>query len=229
MKITIITVVFNAVNLIESTILSVIDQHNNNIEYIIIDGGSTDGTLDVVRKYDKAITYWISEPDKGIYDAMNKGWAASPDDSSILYLGAGDKLLQLPTYIDNNKVVYGNVRIGDSEKYYPSTHGWRLKLGNTLHHQALLVPKKIHPLPPFDLTYKIYADFDFNQRLYKLGSQFIFDNSLIAYAAPDGVSANLNLREMVKVVMKNFGIFYALACMAYSMFYIFRVRCKKAG
>ena len=71
--ITIITVAYNAVKDIENTILSVLNQTYPNIEYIIIDGGSTDGTLDIIKKYEDKISYWVSEPDKGIYDAMNKG------------------------------------------------------------------------------------------------------------------------------------------------------------
>ncbi|MCI5136399.1 MAG: glycosyltransferase [Candidatus Electrothrix sp. AW2] len=71
--ITVITVVFNGVQRLEETILSVIGQTYDNVEYIIIDGGSTDGTLDIIRKYEHAIDYWVSEKDRGIYDAMNKG------------------------------------------------------------------------------------------------------------------------------------------------------------
>ncbi len=72
-KITVITVCFNASDEIEQTILSVINQTYSNIEYLIIDGGSTDNTIDVIKKYEGKITKWVSEPDRGIYDAMNKG------------------------------------------------------------------------------------------------------------------------------------------------------------
>lgn len=71
--VTIITVVFNRENYLERAILSVLDQNYENIEYIIIDGKSTDGTLDVIRKYDELIDFWISEPDNGMYFALNKG------------------------------------------------------------------------------------------------------------------------------------------------------------
>jgi glycosyltransferase involved in cell wall biosynthesis len=72
-SITIITVVYNSVVTLEQTILSVINQTYKNIEYIIIDGGSTDGTVDIIKKYEDKLAYWVSEPDNGIYDAMNKG------------------------------------------------------------------------------------------------------------------------------------------------------------
>ena len=87
--ISIVTVSYNAVLTIEQTILSVINQTYPNVEYIIIDGGSTDGTVDIIKKYEDKIAYWVSEPDKGIYDAMNKGGLKATGDF-IQFLNAGD-------------------------------------------------------------------------------------------------------------------------------------------
>ena len=90
--ISIITPVFNQVDFIEKTICSVINQNYPNLEYIIIDGGSTDGTLDIIKKYDKQITKWISEPDKGMYDALNKGFKLSTGEI-MAWINSDDILL----------------------------------------------------------------------------------------------------------------------------------------
>lgn len=87
--ISVITVVFNGESCLEKTILNVIEQIYPNVEYIIIDGGSTDGTLDIIRRYENQIDYWISEKDKGIYDAMNKGIMTSTG-KWINFMNAGD-------------------------------------------------------------------------------------------------------------------------------------------
>ena len=99
--ITIITVVFNGVDTLEQSILSVISQSQGNIEYIVIDGGSTDGTIDVLCKYDYAIDYWVSEPDNGIYDAWNKGVSLAMGEW-ISFLGADDCYIDgaLSAYVD---------------------------------------------------------------------------------------------------------------------------------
>jgi len=87
--VSVITVVFNSAGLLERTLTSVLGQTYPNIEYIVIDGGSKDGTVDIIRKHEDRIAYWISEPDRGIYDAMNKGLAAATGDF-LWFLNAGD-------------------------------------------------------------------------------------------------------------------------------------------
>ena len=89
MKITIITVCYNADKVIEKTIQSVQKQTYSNIEYIVIDGGSSDRTLDIIMKYEKCISNWISEPDKGVFDAMNKGLDRANGDY-VIFMNAGD-------------------------------------------------------------------------------------------------------------------------------------------
>jgi glycosyltransferase involved in cell wall biosynthesis len=216
--ITCITVVYNGEKTIENTIKSIINMKKNyNIEYIIIDGGSTDKTINILTQYEDKISFWLSEADKGIYDAMNKGWNIAKD-SYILFLGAGDELLKLPRkcFLENktnNIIYYGNVNIGSLP--YFSNMSWKFKVGNTLHHQALLIPKSLWPCDPFELKYKVYADYEFNTRLYKSGLSFIHLDDFEAFALPGGLSSNINVRELLSIIHKKFGFFWALIAIFY--------------
>lgn len=214
--ITIITVVYNGVASIEKTIQSVLQLSYPNLDYFIIDGNSKDGTQNVIKKYESQITYWISEPDEGIYDAMNKGWLKARSDSYILFLGSGDTIIKLPdmTRYANTGAIFGRVQIG--KKYiFNSIIDFRLKLVNALHHQALLIKKKLHPNPPFSLNYPLFADFDFNQRLYKSGVKFIKDPDFLAYAMEGGVSSVIDKKEHYAVVKNNYGGFHVLLARLY--------------
>ncbi len=223
-KISVITVVLNKADYLGDTIHSVLSSKNNHdIDHIIIDGGSTDGTVDLLNKYSGHLYYWASEPDLGIYDAINKGWRVASDDSLILILGAGDRLLALPEnneFITNNTVVYGEVQVNDDEYFIPYSN-WRLRYYNSLHHQGLLVPKSVHPEAPFNIRYQKYADFDFNQRLYRLGARFCYDPNFKSYAMPGGVTGKFSLAETVRITLGNFGATQAaLTILAY-----FALRC----
>lgn len=214
--ITVVTVVRNGAGLIEQTIHSVLESGYGNIDYIIIDGGSTDGTVDVIRKYADRLAHWTSAPDNGIYDAMNKGWAAAGNDSYVLFLGAGDRLLSLPKDLGRfgkHDVIYGDVEL--ETRIFRGAAGFSLRCNNSLHHQALLVPKALHPEPPFDLTFKVYADFDFNQRLLRRGVNFVYSAELRGYALPGGLSSQKAHGETLAIVAKNYGVTWSLLSLCF--------------
>lgn len=222
-KISVVTVVKDDVRFIEETILSVIDKMATaDIDYIVIDGGSTDGTTDIIRKYSDYFSYWISEPDSGIYDAMNKGWNAAVDNSFILFVGAGDRIISLPEMVryHQNDVVYGQVRMGENTVFTPRAD-FHLNMYNSLHHQALLVNKALHSAPPFNCRFKVYADFDFNQRLKKSGANFLLSSDFIGYARPGGVSDRHCFSELLAIVTANFGLLWA--SIALSGYYAMRL------
>jgi glycosyltransferase involved in cell wall biosynthesis len=211
-KISVITVVRNGSCCLEETILSVIEKKvTADIDYVVIDGGSTDGTTDIIKKYAEQISYWVSEPDNGIYDAMNKGWKAADDNSFILFIGAGDRIISLPDMIGyhQNDIVYGSVLMGE-KTVFNARSDFHLKLYNSLHHQALLVNKSLHPPPPFNCRYQVYADFDLNQRLKKNGANFIHSCDFIGYAKPGGVSERSRFAESLNVISANFGIMWVV-------------------
>jgi len=211
--ISVITVVRNGALHLEETITSVVEKKlSSNIEYLVIDGGSTDGSLDIIKKYADQLSYWVSEPDSGIYDAMNKGWRAASDGNFILFLGSGDRLVSLPDNIGcygRNDVLYGDVLMGE-KKVFTARADCHLKLYNSLHHQALLVSKACHPAAPFNTFYRLYADFDFNQRLMKRGVRFIYLPQFVTYAYPGGMSDQQNIFESLTIIRNNYGLFWML-------------------
>ena len=218
-RISVITVVYNDAKHLEQTIQSVIEKKTKfQLNYLIIDGGSTDGTVEIIKKYEKQISYWVSERDSGIYDAMNKGWVAAADGTFILFLGAGDRLVSLPDNMSCygcNDVLYGNVLMGKKKVFTPRV-GYYLKLYNSLHHQGLLVNKSCHPTAPFNTRYRLYADFDFNQRLKISGANFVYSPNFIGYARPGGVSDRHCFAETLRIISVNYGFFWAaLALLGY--------------
>ena len=181
--ISIVTVCYNAATTIEQTILSVINQNYKNYEYIIIDGGSKDGTINTIKKYSDKITYWISEPDKGIYDAMNKG-ASKASGDFIQFLNAGDWLSDneiLFNIFNNNNykdkdVIYGDmiIRRSDGVYYAKPEELYLFKYYFPLYHPSTFISKNTFLKYKFDINYKISADFKIFRDIY-------YDNGKFAY------------------------------------------------
>lgn len=196
--ITIVTVSYNAEDTIEKTILSVINQTYNNIEYIIIDGGSKDGTVDIIKKYANKIAYWVSEPDKGIYDAMNKGILKATG-KWINFMNVGDwfnnknVISELVSHINDDAIiVYGDIikMLSDIQYYEKAEPLTLLKNKMVFSHQAMFVKTEYHKQHLFDLSFRSSADYHFIYNSYfKRKVLFQYIPLLVAnYDESDGMS-----------------------------------------
>lgn len=190
MKVSIITVVFNGAKTIEQTIKSVINQSYKDIEYIIIDGGSTDRTLDVIKKYEKYISHVVSEPDKGIYDAMNKGIRKATGD--IIGIINSDDWYEENTIsqvVENfltfePELVYGNINFIqengkiEKSKKYSLDEIWDKMVTP---HPSVFIRKDIYDkYGLFNTEYKVAADYELILRLYSKGIKFSYIDDVLA-------------------------------------------------
>lgn len=219
----VITVCYNAKETIENTILSVIKQSYNNVEYVIIDGASTDGTLDLIKKYESKINYWISEPDKGIYDAMNKATKVATGDY-LFFLNSddifynNDVLSEFAAVLNsNNTIYYGDVMQVPGDKFYGGIFSkWRLSYTNICH-QAIFYPKIVFKNYSYNTRYKIYADWNLNILCYAdKNIQFQYVRKFVTYYSICGLS-NLSPKDdnftsdFYRIISKNFGLLFCLA------------------
>lgn len=191
--ISIITIVFNGQAYLEQTIQSVLNQTYDNVEYIIIDGGSTDDTVDTVRKYERVIDYWVSEPDSGISGAFNKGVITSTGEW-LNFMNCGDRFSSANVIqdfvgkIDNNAdVIFGKVNVVDNKGSVLLTHGsifngkkfargWMIPHQSTFHNKFYFQRYGL-----FDERLKIVMDYELLLRKRSLSAVFIdktFSNML---------------------------------------------------
>ena len=218
--VTIITVVFNSEGYLEQTIQSVINQTYDNVEYIIIDGGSEDRTIEIINKYDMKIDYWISERDQGIYDAMNKGLSMSTGD--FVYFLGSDDILSNPDIIDSvvnviihsqldkrTSMFYGDVfhRSSNILKRQPKSI-FSFAYLNICHQAIFYNREMLSNIGGFDIRYTISADHVVNIKLWSSGS-FYMPIEICKYAG-DGVSS-LNQDQLFGqqrnfLILSNLGI-----------------------
>lgn len=197
--ITVVTVVYNGKSTIRETIESVLAQTYAKVDYIVVDGGSTDGTLDIVKEYAPRIAKWVSEKDGGIYNAMNKGVALASG-SYVSFMNGGDTFAS-PDVLEkvaavikmqNPDIIYGDVLIADGEGRAP----W-LKVAQenvkVMHHipfchQSTLAKTQLLRQHPFDERYKMSADFKFFKQCFLEKCSFVKANFPIAVFGTSGVS-----------------------------------------
>jgi len=227
--ITVVTVVRNGEKILEKTILSVINQTYADFEYIIIDGASTDGTLDIIKKYEDRIDYWMSEPDKGIYNAMNKGIEQAAGEW-INFMNAGDTFFskEVLIYIFNSEkkldkdisVVYGDTVYLNYDKGLLYTHTKNLNTfwkGMCFGHQACFVKTKLMKQYGFDENFKLAADYKLLFTLYNEGYKFLYVAISVVLFSIEGISDNnpKSVMERYKIISHKFPGFY------HKLFYIF--------
>lgn len=217
--ITIITVTYNADRYLSQTIESIISQTYKHIEYIIIDGGSTDKTLDIIKKYEKYISFWTSEPDDGIYDAMNKGISKATGEY-IAFINADDwlesdavKLVANASKDGDIGYIYGDLNQIRDDKLIGvhvadlSRHKQNTPIG----HQALWVKSDILKDMPFDMRYRIMSDYDSMVRLIKSGVSHRYIPKSLANFRKEGFSDISNPdKERFLIQYRHFGIMTAI-------------------
>ncbi|UKT63250.1 glycosyltransferase family 2 protein [Pedobacter mucosus] len=220
-KISILIVVYNAVEHLEQSLLSVIKQAYSNVELIVIDGNSTDGTVDIIRRYSDKIGYWVSEPDNGIYDAMNKAVDKATGDW-IYFLGAGDILLNvLDKVIDNfkdvNTVYYGDVYRTDLLKVFNGRFSMFRSARMSICHQAIFYPNEAIKKHKFNTKYKVQADHNLNMVIQgDLAYKFEYFSAVVCIYEGGGFSAVTRdedfFRDRLNIVRQNYPFFiYAYA------------------
>ncbi len=224
-KVSIITVVYNGEKTLEKTIQSVINQSYKNVEYIIVDGNSNDQTVEIIKKYDQFISIWISEPDNGIYDAMNKGINLASGDY-LWFMNSGDEIYNIDTLeetIINNPdadVYYGEtimiddngVEIGDRRLKTPEVLTWKsFEKGMLVSHQSFIVKKAL--VDNYDTRYKFSSDFKWCLSALKKANK-ICNTNLILSKFLDGGYTKQNiipgLKERFKIMVHYYGLFSTL-------------------
>ncbi len=205
--ISIITVVYNGFETLEKTIQTVINQTYANIQYIIIDGGSVDGTVSVISRYKSKINYWISEPDGGIFDAMNKGLSKASGEW-VIFMNAGDgfynehilaSIFNEPIKSDV-ELIYGDVYLYDHNDGYlveSRTNKFKINL-NAICHQSVFIKRSLHRL--FEIKYKLSADHDLIYDFVKRG-HCLYLNMPISRILMGGVSSNLKGTRKEKFII----------------------------
>ncbi|WP_207426448.1 glycosyltransferase family 2 protein [Pedobacter sp. SYSU D00535] len=220
-RLSVITIVYNNVRDIERTVLSVLNQTYENIEYVVVDGGSTDGTLEILRKYSSRITRLVSEPDRGIYDAMNKGLSLATGDY-VLFMNSGDEIYAEDTVQKvfatepGADIYYGETEmfderwqsLGQRRHKAPENLSFAsFKYGMSVSHQAVYVRRAI--AVPYDLHYKLSSDIDWVLKAIKRAKKIVNTRMYVAKYLVGGMSKKKHrqsLEERFHIFSRHYGV-----------------------
>ncbi len=223
-KLSVITVTFNAEHTLERTVKSVGEQTYAHIEHIIVDGESTDRTVDIIKKHDNEKMVWKSEPDNGLYEAMNKGIDMATGDY-LCFLNAGDTFFAKDTVeelmesagkeMTTPDILYGETAIVDDKgtflhmRYLSTPHrlNWKsFRNGMVVCHQAFFVKREL--AEPYDLKYKFSSDFDWCIRIMKKAKVIFNSQILLINYLNEGMTTRnrlASLKERYRIMAKHYG------------------------
>lgn len=231
--VSVITVVYNGEKFLEQTILSVINQTYKNIEYIIIDGGSTDSTCNIIRNYDTRIDYWVSEADKGIYDAMNKG--ISYANGELIGIINSDDWYEENTiteivekYVRNRDigVFHGIHRLWDKDGLLGviGHSDLFLKYGMISHPTCFIAKSVYEKYGLYSCKYKIVSDYEIMLRFKSKDVKFLFIEKIITNFRNNGLSNQFKGKVMLEtmLVQSNYSIISKKQLILYKIGYYFR-------
>jgi glycosyltransferase involved in cell wall biosynthesis len=217
----VITIVYNNVRDIERTILSVTGQAYPHIEYIVVDGLSADGTLDVIAKYKDRVSKLISEKDEGIYDAMNKGLAAATGDY-VIFMNSGDEFYDAGTVAKvfatapDADIYYGETEmlnhelqsLGQRRHKVPENFTWRsFNYGMSISHQAIYIRRAL--AESYDRRYQLSADIDWIIRAAKKAKKIVKVDGYVAKYLVGGMSKTKHrqsLQERFDIMKRHYGL-----------------------
>lgn len=217
----VITVVYNNARDIQRTMLSVLNQTYPTIEYIIVDGKSTDGTLKIIAQYKNKLAKLISEQDEGIYDAMNKGIAAATGDY-LIFMNSGDEFYSNDTVTqvfaggDDADIYYGETEMMDSDgnnlggrrHAAPENFTWKsFKYGMSVSHQAIYIKRSL--VEPYDRKYQLSADIDWILKAAKKAKKMVNVHAYVARYKVGGMSKlrhKQSLLERFDIMKKHYGL-----------------------
>lgn len=215
--ISVVTVVFNAADTLEQTIQSVLSQSFRDFEYLIIDGGSTDGTLEIIKKYESHLSFWVSEKDNGLYDAMNKG-VVRCSGAYIAMLNADDWYeKEVFQHVFDSSLKYGMPEVisggiqfwkeGEKDKVsFSDLHGLKKKM--TVYHPTCFIHRKAYKkVGNYSLSYKLASDYDLLLRILMAGGEFVAEEKVFSNMRVSGLSEKKwkqALEESRKIKLKYF-------------------------
>lgn len=205
MQLSIITINYNNKEGLKKTIQSVCDQSFKEVEYIVIDGGSIDGSKEYIKEHGNKITFWLSEPDNGIYHAMNKGIKHANGDY-LLFLNSGDMLINnniltdvLPYFTDELDIISGSILTSDNRVLRtPNKLTTTFFLNNSLHHPATFISKKLFKNSCYNEQKKIVSDWEFFvDSIVKKGASYLIIDEVVSVFDTNGISNRAEYLELI--------------------------------